>query len=47
MNIFYFLEKHFDKLDDDKMNEFTVSADVLTLEEALDTEFNIEQPNNA
>lgn len=37
----------FDKLDDNKMDEFTVTADVLTLEEALDTEFNIEQPNNA
>ena len=28
------------------MDEFTVAADILTLEEALDTEFNIEQPSN-
>ena len=34
----------FDKLEDERMNEFTVAADVLTLDEALDSSFNIEQP---
>ena len=32
----------FDKLDDESMETFTVANDVLTLEEALDSEFNIE-----